>query len=60
MLSYKKEVPTEKLRLGMYVIELDRPWTETSFPFQGFPITSREQIEQLRSYCKTVYVDPER
>jgi HD-GYP domain-containing protein (c-di-GMP phosphodiesterase class II) len=44
----------------MYVIELDRPWTETSFPFQGFPITSREQIEQLRSYCKNVYVDPER
>jgi HD-GYP domain-containing protein (c-di-GMP phosphodiesterase class II) len=60
LLSYKKEVPTDKLRLGMYVIELDRPWTETSFPFQGFPITSREQIEQLKSYCKTVYVDPER
>ena len=60
MLSYKKEVSTDKLRLGMYVIELDRPWTETSFPFQGFPITSAEQIEQLKSYCKKVYVDPER
>jgi HD-GYP domain-containing protein (c-di-GMP phosphodiesterase class II) len=60
VLSYKKEVSTDKLRLGMYVIELDRPWTETSFPFQGFPITSREQIEQLRCYCKSVYVDPER
>ena len=60
MLSYKKEVPTEALRVGMYVIELDRPWTETSFPFQGFPITSREQIEQLQSYCKRVYIDPQR
>jgi HD-GYP domain-containing protein (c-di-GMP phosphodiesterase class II) len=60
MLSYKKEVPTEALRVGMYVIELDRPWTETNFPFQGFPITSREQIEQLQSYCKRVYIDPER
>ena len=60
MLSYKKEVPTEALRLGMYVIELDRPWTETTFPFQGFPITSREQIEQLQSYCKRVYIDPQR
>src|SRR3954467_2066582 len=60
VLSYKKQVSTDKLRVGMYVIELDRPWTETSFPFQGFPITSREQIEQLQSYCKNVYVDPER
>jgi HD-GYP domain-containing protein (c-di-GMP phosphodiesterase class II) len=60
LLSYKRQVSTDKLRLGMYVIELDRPWTETSFPFQGFPITSREQIDQLRSYCKNVYVDPER
>jgi HD-GYP domain-containing protein (c-di-GMP phosphodiesterase class II) len=60
VLSYKKEVPTEALRVGMYVIELDRPWTETTFPFQGFPITSREQIEQLQSYCKRVYIDPER
>jgi HD-GYP domain-containing protein (c-di-GMP phosphodiesterase class II) len=60
VLSYKKEVSTEALRLGMYVIELDRPWTETSFPFQGFPITSREQIEQLQSYCRKVYIDPER
>jgi HD-GYP domain-containing protein (c-di-GMP phosphodiesterase class II) len=54
------QVPIEALRLGMYVVELDRPWIGTSFAFQGFPLVAEDQIEQLRSYCKSVYVDPER
>ena len=56
----KQEIAIEELRLGMYVVELDRPWLGTPFPFQGFPLTSPEQIEHLRSCCKSVYVDPER
>ncbi len=60
MLSYKVQVPIDELRLGMYVVELDRPWIGTSFAFQGFPLVAEDQIEQLRSYCKSVYVDPER
>ena len=56
----KKEVTVGELRVGMYVVELDRPWSGTPFDFQGFPITSQGQIDSLKSYCKVVFVDPER
>ncbi len=42
----------------MYVAELDRPWLETPFVFQGFEISNRTEIEILRSCCRYVYVDP--
>jgi HD-GYP domain-containing protein (c-di-GMP phosphodiesterase class II) len=57
---FKKAVSVSDLKLGMYVVELDRPWLGTPFDFQGFPLTSDEQIEQLRRYCEIVYIDPER
>ena len=56
----KRQVPVEDLRLGMYVIELDRSWLGTPFDFQGFQLTSEDQISSLKAYCKTVFVDPER
>jgi len=45
--------------MGMYVAELDRPWTETPFMFQGFYLETDEQLETLKQYCKTVFVDPD-
>lgn len=42
----------------MYVAEIDRPWDETPFKFQGFEILSRSEIDLLARYCDTVYVDP--
>ncbi|HEX2829027.1 MAG TPA: HD domain-containing phosphohydrolase [Burkholderiales bacterium] len=56
----KQRIAAQDLRLGMYVVELDRPWLGTSFAFQGFQVNSPEEIESLRSYCTNVYVDPER
>ena len=56
----KKQIPVEKLRPGMYVAELDRPWLGTPFKFQGFPITSPDQIDELKQHCKTVFIDLER
>jgi HD-GYP domain-containing protein (c-di-GMP phosphodiesterase class II) len=50
-------VSTDKLQLGMFVAELDRPWRETPFPIQGFLIVDRRQINQLRALCKEVLVD---
>src|SRR5947207_8587178 len=44
----------------MYVAELDRPWTDTPFKFQGFVLENPEQIEILRKHCKVVFVDPDR
>jgi putative nucleotidyltransferase with HDIG domain len=41
----------------MYVVELDRPWVDTPFLFQGFLISSEDEIDQLAEHCQFVYVD---
>lgn len=56
----KKQLPIEDLRVGMYVVELDRPWLGTPFDFQGFLVTSDTQIQAIKAFCATVFVDPER
>jgi hypothetical protein len=40
--------PVSQLMIGMYVIELDRPWLETKFMFQGFEIKTQEELKQLK------------
>ncbi|WP_339824888.1 HD domain-containing phosphohydrolase [uncultured Arenimonas sp.] len=45
------------LEKGMYVSRLDRDWVGTPFPFQGFEITSDEDIELLSAYCTSVFID---
>ena len=50
----------EKLIFGMYVAELDRPWVGTPFPFQGFVLRNKWQLETLRKFCQSVFVDRER
>ena len=54
----KKKVLTGELLIGMYVCELDRPWLDTPFLFQGFHIENLEQIEELKNHCDYVYIDP--
>ncbi len=56
----KKSIPVSDLRFGMYIAELDRPWTDTPFRFQGFVLSTGQQLEALQKYCKTVFVDLER
>jgi len=48
------------LKMGMYVAELDRPWVESPFLFQGFVIENDKDISKIRSLCEHVYVDTER
>jgi HD-GYP domain-containing protein (c-di-GMP phosphodiesterase class II) len=55
----KKRVDVRDLRLGMYVAQLDRPWLETPFLFQGFELSSPKEIDQLREHCEYVYIDAE-
>ncbi len=43
----------------MFVADLDRPWVDTPFLFQGFMIENDEQIMQLQQYCKFVLINPE-
>jgi HD-GYP domain-containing protein (c-di-GMP phosphodiesterase class II) len=56
----RKTVPVAELQFGMYVAELDRPWTDTPFTFQGFVLQTAEQLEVLKKFCKVVFVDPDR
>jgi len=44
----------------MYVCELDRPWDQSPFAFQGFPLHSDGEIQAVRRYCDFVYVDPKK
>jgi putative nucleotidyltransferase with HDIG domain len=53
-------VPVDMLRPGLFVRELDRPWVETPFLFQGFRILADEEVQVLRAYCRVVVVDDER
>lgn len=53
----KKEVPVEQLEFGVFISELDRPWTETPFMYQGFVLNNEKQLEALKKYCKKVTID---
>lgn len=44
----------------MYVAELDRPWTDTPFVYQGFVLEREDQLRILKRFCKTVTVDVDR
>ncbi len=56
----KKRVAVAELQFGMYIAELDRPWTETPFTFQGFVLKTHEELEILSRCCRVVFVDPDR
>lgn len=46
-----------QLTVGMYVTELDRPWLETSFVFQGFELKTEDDIKAVKNICEYVYID---
>ena len=56
----RRKISTTKLTLGMYVCEVDKPWEETPFLFQGFPIQTEADLEALTHECEYVYVDDTR
>lgn len=57
--SYLKKIKvrTNFLKIGMYVSELDKPWADSRFLFQGFPIKSEDELLALQEECDWVYVD---
>jgi HD-GYP domain-containing protein (c-di-GMP phosphodiesterase class II) len=52
-----KKIPTNELRLGMYISELDRPWTESNFLFQGLLLETTDDIDQVQKQCSYVFID---
>ncbi len=53
------KISSSRLVTGMYVADLDRPWVDTPFLFQGFLIENDDHVLQLQKYCKFVLVDSE-
>jgi HD-GYP domain-containing protein (c-di-GMP phosphodiesterase class II) len=53
----KVKVDVRELQAGMYVAELDRPWLETPFLFQGFELRNEDERKMLERHCRYVYVD---
>ncbi len=49
--------PVNELVLGMYIVELDKPWLETSFMFQGFELKSEADLQSVKDTCEYVYID---
>lgn len=56
----RQKIETANLERGMYVAQLDRPWLETPFLFQGFEIRDDDELKLLRKFCRHVYVDVSR
>lgn len=56
----RRWVHRNQLEIGMYVSELDRPWSETRFMFQGFAIDSIETLRAVQDACEYAQVETEK
>lgn len=53
-------IDPQRLLPGMYVCELDRPWSDTPLPAGGLLVTSEADLVAIRDHCRHVTVDPAR
>lgn len=58
--AFLEKVDCNDLKVGMFVQELDRPWLETPFMFQGFRINNKDEIQSLQKYCEFVFINKTR
>jgi len=56
----KDKVPVANIKVGMYICKLDRPWLDTPFPFQGFYLRTKGEIDDVQRFCDYVYIDAEK
>jgi HD-GYP domain-containing protein (c-di-GMP phosphodiesterase class II) len=54
------KIDVRDLKVGMYVSQLDKPWLESSFLFQGFELKNQTDIDAVRKECQFVYIDVEK
>lgn len=59
MAAITKEISVNDIEEGMHIVALDRPWHQTPFPIQGFYVKEDGDIQALRFYCKTVFIETE-
>lgn len=53
----KEEIPASQLALGMFVVELDKPWIESDFLLQGFVLEDQADLDKMQLTCAHVYID---
>ena len=56
----KKKINITYLKIGMYVAELDRPWLESPFLFQGFLVEDDAILKSVTDLCEYVVIDNEK
>ncbi|MFK7995954.1 MAG: HD-GYP domain-containing protein [Granulosicoccus sp.] len=55
--KHHEKIDVKDLRVGMFVVELDIPWEESSFMFQGLEIQSPADVLAVQKECSHVWVD---
>lgn len=53
-------ISVSDVRIGMFIAELDRPWSETPFMLQGFLLKEPSHLQMLRDFVSEVMIDPSR
>jgi len=51
------KIDVNEATIGMFISGLDRPWTQTPFPIQGFYLRDLDEISQLKLHCNHVFID---
>ena len=51
-----KKISSDEVEIGMVVSSLDRPWSETTFLFQGFQVRNQSDIDQLKAQSRHVHI----
>lgn len=59
-MKYNDKLPVNQIKVGMYICKLDRPWLDTPFPFQGFYLRTKHEINEVQRFCEYVYIDAEK
>lgn len=54
---HHEKINVQDLRVGMFVVELDIPWEESSFMFQGLELKSPADVLAVQNECTHVWVD---
>lgn len=53
----REHLPVGALEIGMFVVALDRPWHETTFPSTGFLVADERLLVRIASVCSRVCID---
>ena len=51
-----RKISSSEVEIGMFVSNLDRPWLETSFPFQGIEVHNQHELDEILRLTKYVYI----